>query len=93
MLSWLNHKLNYFARGNLLDILRGAAMGSQIRILEECSQRADVLLRPIVCDSNWHDYTNYKEYIQIGRDIAEEKLPEIKNLISAGKNWNTSKTE
>ena len=83
ILSWLNQKLNYFARGNLLDILRNAAMGSQIRILEECARRADVLLRPIVCDSSWHDYTKYEEYIQTGREIAEEKLPEIKALISA----------
>lgn len=79
--SWLNQKLNYFAKGNLLDILRGAAMGSQIRLLEECSKRADVLLRPIVCDSSWHNYTNYEEYIQTGRDIATAKLPEIKALI------------
>jgi len=92
-LSWLNHKFNYFASGNLLDILRSSAMGSQIRILEECAQRADVLLRPVVCDASWHDYTNYEEYIQTGRQIAEEKLPEIKTLISASKNSNTSKTE
>ncbi len=81
--SWLNQKLNYFAKGNLLDILRGAAMGSQIRLLEECSKRADVLLCPIVCDSSWHNYTNYEEYIQTGREIATAKLPEIKALIAA----------
>lgn len=83
ILAWLNKKTNYFARGNLLDILRKAAMGSQIRILEECARRADVLLNPIVCDSSWHDYTKYKEYIQTGRRIAEEKLPEIKALLAS----------
>lgn len=82
-LSWFNQKFNYFAKGNLLDILRGAAMGSQIRLLEECERRADVVLRPVICDSSWHNYTNYEEYIQMGRQIAEEKLPEIKALIAA----------
>ncbi len=82
-LSCLNQKINYFAKGNLLDILRGAAMGSQIRLLEECSRRADVLLRPVVCDSSWHNYTNYEEYIQTGREIATANLPEIKALIAA----------
>ena len=93
IISWLNHKLNYFAEGNLLDILRGAAMGSQIRILEECARRDDVLLRPIICDSNWHDYTNHEKYIQTGRQIAEDKLPEIKALLAAEKSSAISKTE
>src|SRR5690606_14183174 len=82
LLAWINKRINYFARGNLLDILRKAAMGSQMRILEECSRRADVLLNPVVCDSSWHDYTKYEEYIQTGRRIAEEKLPEIKALVA-----------
>ncbi len=93
ILSWLNQKLNYFAEGNLLDILRSAAMGSQIRILEECSRRADVILKPIVCDSSWHDYTNYEKYIQTGRQIAEEKLPEIKALLAMEKTPAINKTE
>lgn len=92
ILAWLNQKVNYFARGNLLDILRKAAMGSQIRILEECARRADVLLKPVVCDSSWHDYTKYEEYIQTGRRIAEEKLPEIKALVaSPGKSLTLAK--
>lgn len=91
-LSWLNQKFNYFAKGNLLDILRGAAMGSQIRLLEECSKRADVLLRPVVCDASWHDYTNHQEYIQTGRLIAEEKLPEIKALLAAAEKNQASRT-
>lgn len=81
IISWLNQRFNYFATGNLLDILRKAAMGSQIRLLEESSKRADLLLCPVVCDSSWHNYTNYEEYIQTGRDIAEAKLPQIKALI------------
>ena len=76
-LSWLNHKVNYFAKGNLFDILRSAAFGSQLRLVEASALRADVLIRPVTNHCRWHDYTSWKEYIAVGREAAEEALPEI----------------
>ncbi len=77
ILRWLNKHLNYFATGNLLDILRSAAMGSQMRLVERSARKADVLIRAITTRSRWHDYNNYRHYIEIGRLAAEEALPEI----------------
>jgi len=77
-LSWLNHRANYFAKGNLFDILRGAAFGSQLRLAEASAEKADVLIRPVTTHCRWHDYTAWREYIEVGRRAAEEALPEIR---------------
>ncbi len=75
--AWLNKHLNYFAKGNLLDILRGAAMGSQMRLIETSAAQANVVIRPIVNDSLWHDYNKYQRYIQVGREAATAALPQL----------------
>ncbi|MEM1442655.1 MAG: patatin-like phospholipase family protein, partial [Verrucomicrobiota bacterium] len=79
-LSFLNRHLNYFAHGNLLDILRAAAMGSQMRLVGKSAREADVLISPMGLKSGWHDYHRYADYIEIGREAAFRALPEIKAL-------------
>jgi NTE family protein len=76
-LSWLNQRINLFAKGNLLDILRGAAMGSQMRLVERSAMRADVLINAVSDVPRWHDYNNYRSYIALGRAAAEKMLPEL----------------
>jgi NTE family protein len=82
VLGFLNRHLNYFAAGNLLDILRGAAMGSQMRLVERSAREADVLIRAISTKTGWHDYHRYREYIEIGRAAALAALPEIEALLA-----------
>ena len=82
-LSWFNHKANYFAKGNLFDILRGAAFGSQLRLAEASAEKADVLIRPVTTHCRWHDYTAWREYIDVGRRAAEAALPEIRARLAA----------
>lgn len=79
-LRFANRHLNYFARGNLLDILRAAAMGSQMRLVERSARQADVLISPMSPKSGWHDYHRYAEYIEIGREAATRALPRIQAL-------------
>lgn len=81
-LRWLNENGNYFAKGNLLDILRNAAMGSQMRLVERSAEAADVYIPAICGRSGWHDYHNYREYIEIGREAATKALPEIAALLN-----------
>ncbi len=80
---WLNRNLNYFAKGNLLDILRQAAYGSQIRLMERSAEDADILIRASTGGPNWHDYHRAPEYIAKGRAAALEMLPAIKERIAA----------
>ena len=82
--SALNRHLNYFAPGNLLDILRGAAMGSQMRLVARSARSADLVIPAISAETGWHDYHRFEHYIEIGREAAEKAMPEIIALIESG---------
>lgn len=81
-LHLLNQQVNYFAYGNILDVTQRAVIGGQIRAAEDACRQADVVLRPLACDSRWHDFSNPGKYISLGRRVAEENLAEIKNLVN-----------
>jgi NTE family protein len=73
--------LNYFAHGNILDILMRSIHGAQISMSESLSRQADIVLRPRICDDRWMDFRNPGPFITAGRQIAECHLPEIKALV------------
>ena len=76
-----NQHVNYFARGNILEILMNSIHGAQIRMAEASCQRASVVLRPDVGDDRWVDFRHPGQYIQAGREIALRQLDEIKALV------------
>jgi NTE family protein len=76
-----NKYLNYFAPGNILDIILRSFHGAQMHVAEISSLRADVVLRPLSFDGRWHDFRRPGKYIALGRREAEEHLEEIKALI------------
>lgn len=84
--SWLNQKANLFARGNLLDILRGSAMASQMRLVESSAAHADLIIRAVSPMPRWHDYTSYRSYIELGRLAAEARLSELRALAGLSPN-------
>ncbi|MCB1237192.1 MAG: patatin-like phospholipase family protein [Verrucomicrobiae bacterium] len=90
---WLNKKVNWFSRGNLLDILRSSAMASQMRIVEHSVTLADVLIRPVDSKARWHDYTSFRRYIEVGRKAAEAALPALEAILEGNAGVPTSETE
>ena len=80
----LDQQVNYFARGNLLEILMRSVHGAQIRMAEASCKHADLVLRPDIYDDRWLDYGNPGKFITLGREAAERHLAEIKSLV-AGK--------
>jgi NTE family protein len=91
MRSWFrkllpgNEELNYFARANLFEILLRSIYGAQIRIAEASCLRADVVLRPDICDDRWIDCCKPGKFIALGREAAEQHLEEIKALVATRK--------
>ena len=77
----LNQQINYFARGNILDIMMRAVHGGQIRMAEQACDRADVVLRPLAIDAHWHDFNHAGKYIALGRQVALQHLDELKALV------------
>lgn len=78
----LNRQVNYFARGNVLEILMRSVHGAQIRMAEASCQMADLVLRPEIYDDHWLDYRHPKKFIALGREAAEHHLEEIKSLVN-----------
>lgn len=77
----VDEHLNYFARGNILDILMRSIHGAQISMSESLGRQADIVLRPRICDDRWLDFRNPGPFIAAGRQIAERHLPEIRALV------------
>jgi NTE family protein len=73
--------LNYFAHGNILDILMRSIHGAQISMSDSLGRQADIVLRPRICDDRWMDFRNPGPFIAAGRQIAECHLPELKALV------------
>lgn len=78
----VNQQLNYFARGNLFEILMRSLYGAQIRVAEASSRQADLVLRPDISDDRWLDYRHPGKFIALGRQAAEQRLDEIKALVA-----------
>jgi NTE family protein len=78
----VGHYVNYFAPGNILDILMKGIHGAQTRTAEGACKQADVVLRPVAQAGKWHDFSNAEAYINVGRQVAEEQLDEIKALVT-----------
>ena len=78
--QFINHYLNYFAPGNILDTILRSFNGAQMRVADLACLQADVVLRPLSFDGRWHDFRRPGKYIALGRREAEEHLGEIKAL-------------
>jgi NTE family protein len=78
----VNQQLNYFAPGNLFEILMRSIQGAQIRVAEASCQMADVVLRPDIGSDRWGDCAKPGRFIALGREIALRHLAEIKELVA-----------
>ncbi len=77
----INQHLNYFARGNILDVLVHTIHGAQIQVAEASCRLASIVLRPETDDDRWLDFRKPEHHIKAGRDVALEQLEEIKRLM------------
>jgi NTE family protein len=77
----IDKQLNYFARGNLFEILMRSVHGAQIRVAEASCRRADLVLRPEILDDSWLDFRHPGKFIRLGRQVAERHIEEIKSLV------------
>jgi NTE family protein len=77
----IDQQLNYFARGNLFEILMRSVHGAQIRVAEASCQKADLLLRPDILDDRWLDFRHPGKFIRLGREVALRHLDELKSLL------------
>ena len=77
---FLSERFNYLAHGNILDTMMQAINGAQTRVAEASAKQADVVIRPLSGDAEWHDFTHPQKYIALGRSAAEAQLAALKAL-------------
>lgn len=75
------HKVNLLAHGNVLDTFRRALMAAQLRLITKEEAAADVVIHPRFSASSWHDFENFTQYLQAGRDATIAALPAIRALL------------
>lgn len=78
----INRNVNLLASGNMIDTLHQSIRAAQIRIAQASCWRADLCIRPAHCSVAWHDYKNFRQLIDAGRQAATESLPAIRKLLS-----------
>jgi NTE family protein len=76
--------VNYFAPGNILDIMMRGIHGAQTRLAEGSCKQADVVLRPVSPIGKWNDFAHAAMYLELGRRVAEDHLDELKKLAKRG---------
>lgn len=79
-LGALNRHSNLMASGNIMDTFRKSIRAAQVRLAEDACRRADLCLHPPYGNARWHHYDRFQDFIEAGRKVAREHLPEIRAL-------------
>lgn len=81
-LRLLNRKVNLLAEGNVIDTMQRSVTAAQLRIAQQSCRRASLCIQPeFDLEGLWHDYSNFRHYIDAGRAAAEAALPQLKPLL------------
>ncbi len=80
--SALNRNLNLLAPGNVIDTFRQSIRAAQIRLAHDSINRADLCLRPGHSSAMWHDYSNFRQFIEAGREVATRHIDDIRALLN-----------
>jgi NTE family protein len=80
-LGILGSKINPGAKGNIIDNLRRSLRASQIRMAHDSCLRANVVIHPVSLGSQWHEYHDFENFIELGRRETLKALPEIQKLL------------
>jgi NTE family protein len=81
--SYLIRPVNLLAHGNIIDTFVSSLKASQIRMAHDACKHADIVIKPISCLGRWYDYHEYDHFIEIGRQAAEQALPQIRKLLDS----------
>ncbi|MCC5850492.1 MAG: patatin-like phospholipase family protein [Verrucomicrobia bacterium] len=79
--GFFSRHFNYFAPGNMLNVVLCGFRSCQIQVAEEACRQADIVLRVTGPDDTWYEFHNPAKYIEAGRRAAESHLEEIQSKI------------
>jgi NTE family protein len=80
--GFFQRHFNYFAPGNMFDVMMRGFRACQMQVAEHACAQADVVLRVNGPEDTWYEFHNPDKYIAAGREIANRHMEEILNQIS-----------
>jgi len=70
---------------NVIDLLARTEHVASVKLVDELTQKADVVIRPEVGDAHWSEFERTDELITSGQEAAESALPAIRDGIKRKK--------
>ncbi|MFQ6608927.1 MAG: patatin-like phospholipase family protein [Fidelibacterota bacterium] len=63
---------------NIIDLLARTEHVASVKLVEELTQKADVVIRPEVKDAHWSEFDRTEELMSCGTEAAKAALPAIR---------------
>lgn len=67
---------------SLLELISRVDQVTTVKLAEELSARADVVIRPDVGGAHWSEFSRAEEFIAAGWEAAQTAIPRIKKLLN-----------
>ncbi|MDP6457286.1 MAG: patatin-like phospholipase family protein [Candidatus Marinimicrobia bacterium] len=72
---------------NLMELMSRAGQVTSVKLSDELSRKADVLIEPDVGGAHWSEFPRIGEFINNGRESTQKALPLLKREMEKRKRW------
>lgn len=80
-------KLDTLEEYNLIELMSRVDQVTSVKLSDELSRKADVLIEPDVGGAHWSEFSRIDEFIKNGRESAQRALPLLKREIEERERW------
>ena len=75
-----NYELKPLNQPNMIEIMRRSDIITSLRLKNNLSQQADILVKPEVSGIHWSDFDNFDKLLDCGKNAMLKSLETLKNL-------------
>ena len=75
-----NYELKPLNQPNMIEIMRRSDIITSLRLKNNLSQQADILVKPEVSGVHWSDFDNFDKLLDCGKNAMSKSLETLKNL-------------
>ena len=75
-----NYELKPLNQPNMIEIMRRSDIITSLRLKNNLSRQADILVKPEVLGIHWSDFDNFDKLLECGKNAMSKSLENLKNL-------------
>ena len=75
-----NYELKPLNQPNMIEIMRRSDIITSLRLKNNLSRQADILVKPEVSGIHWSDFDNFDKLLECGKNAMSKSLETLKNL-------------